>query len=140
MIFLQPLRLLKFSRLAKLLRGARAARAFALVGKGARHSRTRVTIALIPWILAVSGVLVLLAAALVWGIERQVEAATIKTFGNALWWAVATAATSGTRYEPVTTEGRTVAVGLMLLGITVVAGIAGIFASDFIRRRPEDAD
>jgi voltage-gated potassium channel len=70
-----------------------------------------------------------LAAVAVLDAERGRPEANIQTFGDALWWA-ATTVTSvgyGDRF-PVTTEGRVVAVALMLVGIglvgTVMASVA----------------
>jgi voltage-gated potassium channel len=50
----------------------------------------------------------------------------IQTFGDAIWWSVVTATTVGYGdVSPVTTEGRLIAVGLMLLGI----GFIGVFTA-----------
>jgi voltage-gated potassium channel len=52
--------------------------------------------------------------------------ARIETFGDAVWWAVVTATTVGYGdVSPVTSEGRTIAICLMLLGI----GFVGIFTA-----------
>jgi len=74
------------------------------------------------------------------GIERQEPGADITTFGNSLWWAVSTAMTTGSRLEPITIEGRMIALVLMLLGISLISAIAGIFASEFVLRRREGQD
>ncbi len=55
----------------------------------------------------------------------------IESFWDALWWAMATAATVGYGdVVPVTPAGRAVAVGLMILGI----GTLGLFLSDMAAR------
>ncbi len=70
-----------------------------------------------------------LAAVAVLDAERGTPGANIQTFGDALWWATATVTSVGygDRF-PVTTEGRVVAVALMLVGIgligTVMASVA----------------
>jgi voltage-gated potassium channel len=59
----------------------------------------------------------------------------IKTFGDALWWALATITTVGYGdMYPVTTEGRFVAAGLMFCGIGVLGVVTGTFASWLVDR------
>jgi voltage-gated potassium channel len=59
----------------------------------------------------------------------------IKTFGDALWWALATITTVGYGdMFPVTTEGRFVAAGLMFCGIGVLGVVTGTFASWLVER------
>ena len=70
-----------------------------------------------------------LAALAVLDAERSADNANIVTFGDALWWATTTATTVGYGdLFPVTTEGRWVAVGLMVAGIALIvlvtAGLA----------------
>ncbi len=62
--------------------------------------------------------------------ERNVEGSNIKTFGDGLWWAVTTVTTVGygDRF-PTTTEGRILAVMLMLVGISLVGVITASVAS-----------
>lgn len=64
---------------------------------------------------------------------EAVPEANIKGAADALWWAFATLTTTGygDRY-PVTPEGRTVAVLLMLVGVCLVGVISGLFASWFM--------
>jgi voltage-gated potassium channel len=62
--------------------------------------------------------------------ERGRQGATINTLGDALWWAATTVMTVGYGDKvPVTTEGRWVAVGLMLGGITLIGVITASIAT-----------
>ena len=73
--------------------------------------------------------------------ERGVEGSNIKNFGDGLWWAVTTVTTVGygDRF-PVTTEGRLLAVLLMLAGISLVGVITASVASWFVRMSQNDSE
>ena len=65
--------------------------------------------------------------------ERHAAGANIKTFGNAIWWAVVTVTTVGYGdYTPVTWQGRSAAVLLMFVGFAVLATITAQISSPFI--------
>jgi voltage-gated potassium channel len=72
--------------------------------------------------------------------ERDVEVSNIKTFADGLWWAVTTVTTVGygDRF-PTTTEGRILAVMLMLVGISLVGVITASVASWFVRLSQEES-
>ena len=72
--------------------------------------------------------------------ERDVEGSNIKTFSDGLWWAVTTVTTVGygDRF-PTTTEGRILAVMLMLVGISLVGVITASVASWFVRLSQEES-
>ena len=71
--------------------------------------------------------------------ERSVEGSNIKTFGDGLWWAVTTVTTVGYGDKfPTTTEGRILAVMLMLVGISLVGVITASVASWFVRLSQEE--
>lgn len=81
-------------------------------------------------------VIVLFCASLaVLDVERHSRHANITSFGDALWWAATTVTTVGygDRY-PVTTEGRFVAVGLMLAGIALIGVVTASFATWLLDR------
>ncbi|MEB2836151.1 MAG: ion channel [Desulfurococcales archaeon] len=82
--------------------------------------------------LAVLASLVILSGAvLVYVVESRDPASPIKTFGDALWWALATATTVGYGdVVPVTLAGRIIASLLMIFGI----GSLGVFISDMAAR------
>ncbi len=67
-------------------------------------------------------------------IEREVDGSNIKNFGDGLWWAITTVTTVGygDRF-PTTTEGRVLAVGLMIMGISLMGVITASVASWFVK-------
>ena len=85
----------------------------------------------------ISGVLMIsfVAALAVLDAERGDPAANITTFGDALWWAATTVTTVGYGdHFPVTTEGRFVAIGLLVAGIALLGTITASLASWFSER------
>jgi voltage-gated potassium channel len=67
--------------------------------------------------------------------EHRAPGANITNYGDALWWAFVTITTIGYGdYFPVTFEGRTIAVLLMLSGLALVSVITVSFASWFLDR------
>jgi voltage-gated potassium channel len=74
--------------------------------------------------------------------ERHSSHSNIATFGDALWWSVTTVTTVGYGdHYPVTTEGRFVAVGLMLAGIALIGVVTASFATwllDRVRQVEQD--
>jgi voltage-gated potassium channel len=72
--------------------------------------------------------------------ERVVEGSNIKNFGDGLWWAITTVTTVGygDRY-PTTTEGRYIAVALMIMGISLMGVITASVAAWFVKMGQEDS-
>lgn len=67
-------------------------------------------------------------------IERPIENSNIKTFGDGLWWALTTVTTVGYGDKfPTTTEGRTIAFALMLVGISLMGVITASVAAWFVK-------
>lgn len=112
---LAPLRLARFIYVVALLQR----RAGAIV-RGRIVTYVCGAAALLTWVAAVS----------VLSVERTAPDASIRTIGDALWWAVETITTVGYGdYTPVTLVGRLLAVGLMICGIALVSVITATFAS-----------
>ena len=67
-------------------------------------------------------------------VERVSPSGNIKNFSDGLWWAFTTITTVGygDRY-PTTTEGRILAVCLMVLGISLLGVISATIAAWFVR-------
>jgi voltage-gated potassium channel len=85
--------------------------------------------------LAASGSLIVFIGALAILDAERGGPGPIQTFGDAVWWALATISTVGYGdMYPVTTEGRFVAAGLMVCGIGVLGVVTGSFASWLLER------
>lgn len=70
------------------------------------------------------------AALAVYQQERYAKGATIRTFGDAVWWACSTLTTVGYGdVTPVTARGRTIASVLMFLGLALLGAVTGSFSS-----------
>jgi len=69
-------------------------------------------------------------------IAEDEQGANIKTAEDAVWWSVTTMTTVGygDKY-PTTTEGRIVAMGLMLSGVGLFGTLSGLVASFFLGQR-----
>ncbi|KQX47961.1 ion transporter [Streptomyces sp. Root66D1] len=66
--------------------------------------------------------------------EVGAPGATIRTFGDSVWWTCSTLATVGYGdVTPVTPMGRVVAVGLMACGLALLGAVTGSFSSWLIQ-------
>ena len=129
----QPVRLF---RSAKAFRALRAVRAVAIVGKGSRHS---VAVAVTRARL-VQGVTVVIIAVAVgaYGLA-YFEGAQVDRFSDladAFWWSAATITTLGPGIELVQTGSRIVAIALTVIGLVVVAALAGTISAFFVETSP----
>lgn len=117
---LRPLRLLRLLALARVLNRSAAG---SLVG--------RVT----TYVVGVAVMACGLGAIAILDVEQEAKGANITTFGDALWWAATTTTTVGygDRF-PVTTQGRFIAVALMLVGIATVGAITAALAAWMVRQ------
>ena len=67
--------------------------------------------------------------------ERSAPHATIRTFGDSLWWTCETLSTVGYGdFVPVTATGRIIAVGLMACGLALLGTVTGSFSSFLLQR------
>ncbi|MEU0834931.1 potassium channel family protein [Streptomyces sp. NPDC056231] len=113
-----------------LLRPLRLIRVYTTV----QRQRERPRLSLYARVISYAGMTALLlgfsAALAVYDQEHLAPGATIRTFGDAAWWACATLTTVGYGdVAPVTPRGRTVAVGLMICGLALLGAVTGSFSS-----------
>ena len=128
-------------RAARLLRLLRLARVGAIVGAGARRAKSIITHRGLHVVLLTVLGLVVAAATAVFAVERHAPGADIRTFPDALWWAVTTVTTVGYGDKvPVTEMGRAVATVLMLVGIGLVGVLTATIASYFVEQRTDQVD
>lgn len=118
-----------------LLRPLRLLRLLALVRILDRSAANNLAGRVLVYVTGAAAVAVGLGALAVLDVERPAEGANITSLGDALWWACATVTTVGygDRF-PVTTEGRMVAVVLMLAGIGLVGSVTAAVASWILKR------
>ncbi|MEU6921135.1 potassium channel family protein [Streptomyces sp. NPDC046631] len=116
--------------LLPLLRPLRLIRVYTAV----QRRRERPRLSLYARVISYAGATALLlgfsAALAVYHQEHRAPDATIRTFGDALWWACATLTTVGYGDAvPVTAGGRVVAAGLMVCGLGLLGAVTGSFSS-----------
>lgn len=123
---LRPLRLLRFVLLLRILNRSATA-----------SLRGRVAI----YVVSATFLVIFCASLAVLDAERAHPQANITSFGSALWWSCVTVSTVGYGdHFPVTTEGRFVAIGLMLAGVALLGVVTASLATWFIEKVREVED
>lgn len=125
------------------LRGLRVLRVLTagqwLIRRGSRLALGRTAAAVVAAVAFISFV----ASLAVLDAERDAVGANITNFGDAVWWSFTTMSTVGYGDTfPVTGTGRAVAVGLMVVGISILGIVSASLASSFIAtiRGEEESD
>ncbi|MFC5219488.1 potassium channel family protein [Streptomyces coerulescens] len=73
--------------------------------------------------------------------ERGAPGATMRTFGDAVWWAAETISTVGYGdITPVTTGGRTIAMVMMAGGLALLGAVTGSFSSWLLQIFSRESD
>lgn len=131
---LRALRLMRLFRLLKLGRYSRAVRRF--------HMAFRIAKEEVVLFLALTAVLMFLAAAGIHHFEHEAQPEAFASIFHGLWWAVATLTTVGYGdVYPVTAGGKVFTFVTLLIGLGVVAVPAGLVASALAKARElEDED
>lgn len=123
---LRPLRLLRLLALARLLNRSATS---SLVGRVSTY------------VVGTALMALALGAIAVLDVEQDADGANITTFGDALWWSATTVTTVGYGdHFPVTTQGRLIAVSLMLVGIALIGVITAAVAAWMVQQvqQPDD--
>ncbi|MFD7443001.1 potassium channel family protein [Streptomyces sp. NPDC059909] len=99
-----------------------------------QRRRDRARLSLYARVIAYAGVTAVLlgfsGALAVYHQERSAPGASIRTFGDSLWWACETLTTVGYGdVTPVTPMGRLIAVGMMICGLALLGAVTGSFSS-----------
>jgi voltage-gated potassium channel len=124
---LRPLRLLRFLVLLRMIN---------------RRITATLRGRVITYVVASASLVTLIAALAMLDAERHNPQANIKSFGDALWWALSTMTTVGygDRY-PTSGEGRYIGAGLMLAGIALLGVVTASIASWMVEQvRNVEAD
>lgn len=112
-------RLLRLLRLANLLRAANTLKASGFV-----------------YIVIISAAVIIFGAFGIYEVERSVPEATIKDYGNAVWFALTTITISGFGdVFPVTIEGKIIAAILIFIGLGMILSFISRFGATLIESR-----
>ena len=123
--FLRPLRLLRFISFGTLV--------FEKVNLGKSIAITFKVIVTALFLTYLAGIEITMA-------ERGKPGATIESIGDGFWWAITTLTTVGYGdIYPTTTDGRFIAVGLMVTGICVLGVISATVAAWFVKMTQDDS-
>jgi voltage-gated potassium channel len=86
-------------------------------------------------VTAVSVVVVLGGGTALWELEAGHPSGSLRSWGDAVWWALSTMTTVGYGdFVPVTTAGRLVAAFVMVVGVAVIGGVAAVVALTVARQ------
>jgi voltage-gated potassium channel len=87
----------------------------------------------LQYVMLVSLLIVVVAGSAVTILERDADAATIKSLADGLWWAVTTVTTVGYGDTyPRTAAGRGLGVALMLVGVGLFGALTASLAAFFV--------
>jgi voltage-gated potassium channel len=124
-----------------LLRPLRAVQIYQVMQR--RHDEPRLS--LYGRVIAYAGMAAVLigftGALAVYQQERYARGATIRTFGDAVWWTCQTLTTVGYGdVTPVTALGRVIAAFLMVMGLALLGAVTGSFSSWLIQTFSREGD
>ncbi len=131
--YLQGLRAIRAIRLLRFLRFIRA---FAVAGIALESARDIFEHRRFHYVVMAMVVFVGLGALSMYVVERGTNPA-IQTPADALWWATETAAVGSGDITPRTSEGRLIALALLLCGIAFIGIFTATIASYFFRQDHE---
>jgi voltage-gated potassium channel len=131
---LPVLRGLRLLRVVRLARGYHGLRFAAWLFRSARDFHEVVRRNHLGYLLGLSAAVALAGAVMVWWLERGVPGATIRTFGDALWWSATLITTINASTDPVTLPGRLVALGIRLYGMSVFVFLVSSLTSFWFGR------
>ncbi|MFD7749226.1 potassium channel family protein [Streptomyces sp. NPDC059698] len=120
--------------LLPLLRPLRMVRVYTAVQRRRDRPRLELYARVMAYAGTTAALLGFAASLAVYHLEHTAAGASIRTFGDAVWWACATLTTVGYGdAAPVTFWGRTVAAGLMACGLALLGAVTGSFSSWLIQ-------
>ncbi len=135
--FLRPLRAL---RAARALRSIRLVRLVSGANRGMRALRRVARGRQFAYVGALTLLVTLLGAVGAWSFDHGAPDASIRTFGDAVWWAATLVTTVNSGLEAATPEARVIAILLRLYAVSVFGYVTAAIASYFVGREVEERE
>ena len=127
-IDLRVLRILRLIRLLRIFKLTRYNKSFDLIGRVFKNEKDKIFMTIF-----IVGILLLLAASIMYAVENAVQPDAFPNILATLWWAVVTLTTVGYGdVYPVTVIGKLLSGIISILGIILIALPSGIISSGFI--------
>lgn len=127
---------LRVLRGARGVRGFNLARAATMTNRAIRSLSDVARVTQVGYLVVVTVLITLVGAAAVTFFERGAADTAITSFGEGLWWSSTMISTVSGPNEPVTFEGRVVAVVLRVFGLVVVGYFTARLAVYFLGGHP----
>ena len=128
-IDLRVVRILRLFRLLRVLKLTRYNKSFDLIGRVFKNEKDKLFMTIF-----IVGVLLLLAASIMYAVENAIQPDAFPNILATLWWAVVTLTTVGYGdVYPVTVLGKLLSGVISILGIILIALPSGIISSGFIK-------
>ena len=117
------------------LRPLRALRILLMFERVITGIQNKIYVSIPLYVVSAATLIVLLAGGAIYEAEGQIQDSNIKSPEDALWWAAVTVTTVGYGDKfPISSEGRWIAVGLMITGIAVVGSITASLAAWIVQK------
>ena len=133
-LLLPALRAFRVLRMARALRGVRLVRILGSVNRGMNSLGRTMQRRGLPYVAALTLLVLLLGAAGIYAFERDAEPTMVDSYGDALWWTAMLLTTIGSDYWPRSPEGRLLTLFLSLYALGILGYITASLASFFIGR------
>jgi voltage-gated potassium channel len=128
---------LRILRAAQLLRGLNLIRVLTALNRGSRALGQVARRGQLGYVALLTAIVTITAAAAVYYFEHGAPGASIKSFGDAVWWAVTLVTTINTGLETTTLEGRVVGFLLRLFALGVTGYITALIAAHLLGYRDD---
>ncbi|MGH2449529.1 MAG: ion transporter [Chloroflexota bacterium] len=128
-VVLPFLRVASIFRFVGLVRGASLLEILTGLNRGTRAIGTVIKRGGLGYVLALTGIVVLTAAAATYYFEQGQPGADIHTFGEALYWAATVVTTMSIGLEPQSVEGRVIAILLRIYALGIAGYLTAIIAA-----------
>jgi voltage-gated potassium channel len=124
-------------RAAQLLRGLNLIRVLTTLNRGSRAIGRVARRGQLGYVAALTAIVTLTAAASTYYFEHAVRGASIRSFGDAIWWAATLVTTINTSFEATTVEGRIIGFLLRLFALGVTGYVTAIIAVHLLGYRDD---